>query len=633
MRPFALVSAGIVAALSLSGAANAWKPTTHLYTASIAIGDILNGRNDVIVDGKTYAVPAAVAKSIRDNPDYYRAGVIGPDAFPDIPGGQGAIHPDNRRDNGTRTANCTSSTKGNPVPCTSGDRGAGRGYSYTWEWINYVYNAGWAAYNACSGCAEGERDLAFSYGFITHAAGDTWGHTFVNYFARAVFPAYADIVTHLAQGDASLLEIAIRHVVVEGYVDKHAPTTDAAGKPLDLSINAPTDFVYRTFIASPTAAGLGQGIFITNMLNLKAGLLNDRANLANRISAIENECLARSPLPDHHCIQRGPNNPGDAAELSLKKAEEAYLDAWVRDIDSGLKAYPALSLKIAQALFNRSPDIGAAQDAVGNYVRLHLYSMLGAPDQFGQLAQAIHNVTGFVTTELHYLTLDITKLQAKMVDWLFYEATGIHFDDLYNAVRGYLTSPATYIDQTGAPIGFKWTAPNTIHAQIDAIMHLSVDGKANPTAPWNAANDSAAFPPVHDTIVLSKLALLGASGLNAFLTDHGVAAHYQDSSTAKPGAPARGSQPPANVMLSWVRCIDCDHQWRKFAIHDATHDTTDWLPMPHGQTQFQFGEGNFFLWQNCQARQNVFRVVFAGWGTGWGNESGFPDDGDTCASG
>lgn len=83
-------------------------------------------------------------------------------------------------------------------------------------------------------------------------------------------------------------------------------------------------------------------------------------------------------------------------------------------------------------------------------------------------------------------------------------------------------------------------------------------------------------------------------------------------------------------MLDWIRCIDCDHQWRQYSIHDPATDTTDWLPIKNeltqrNQTVFQFGEGNFFLWQDCQARQNVFRRLFEGWGTGWGNQPGFPD--------
>jgi hypothetical protein len=51
---------------------------------------------------------------------------------------------------------------------------------------------------------------AFAVGYLTHAAGDMFGHTFVNNFT---------------DGDFAILppdgpENAIKHVILEGYVDK-----------------------------------------------------------------------------------------------------------------------------------------------------------------------------------------------------------------------------------------------------------------------------------------------------------------------------------------------------------------------------------------------------------------------------
>jgi len=141
----ALAAAGALAAFA-PGRALAFKPTSHLYTADRAVASILAGGDTVEIDGRSYTVPAAVATSIRAHPADYRGGVLGPDAFPDIPTGQGNIHPDTRFDNGR-------------LP-----RDLGPGHSFTWQWLDHVYRAGWAAYRACNGCPTGQRDLAFTTG-------------------------------------------------------------------------------------------------------------------------------------------------------------------------------------------------------------------------------------------------------------------------------------------------------------------------------------------------------------------------------------------------------------------------------------------------------------------------------------
>ena len=145
-------------------------------------------------------------------------------------------------------------------------------------------------------------------------------HTFVNDYARAYLTSQPK------------LGIALGHVIVEGYID--GPTMPmSAGPPRDRRAT------HRMLIDSDRATELGQGFFIKGFLGLRASLQADRARLAARISDIENECAVRSPLPDHHCIQRGPQQcRRRCGALSSKKGEEAYIDAWIANIthlDSG----------------------------------------------------------------------------------------------------------------------------------------------------------------------------------------------------------------------------------------------------------------------------------------------------------
>ena len=48
--------------------------------------------------------------------------------------------------------------------------------------------------------------LAFVYGFLMHADGDVWAHTFVNHYAKGVFPSLVDHVLLLAVEGRTLLE-------------------------------------------------------------------------------------------------------------------------------------------------------------------------------------------------------------------------------------------------------------------------------------------------------------------------------------------------------------------------------------------------------------------------------------------
>ena len=77
----------------------AWKPTTHVYLAEIAAKDAADGTVSIpLLDGRVlnYRVDARVKDALSAKRAYYRAGVLGPDAYPDIMTGQQVIHPSSR---------------------------------------------------------------------------------------------------------------------------------------------------------------------------------------------------------------------------------------------------------------------------------------------------------------------------------------------------------------------------------------------------------------------------------------------------------------------------------------------------------------------------------------------------------
>jgi hypothetical protein len=128
----------LIAALTLatmlanSQRAFAWKPKTHAHLAEVAYRDAVDdglvtiyatdyqrgvirrfrGNNNKVTIG-TYRVYPPMLEALRKYPAHFRAGVLGPDAYPDIATGQQIIHPAGQRSNGETEADLN---RGGPGP-------------------------------------------------------------------------------------------------------------------------------------------------------------------------------------------------------------------------------------------------------------------------------------------------------------------------------------------------------------------------------------------------------------------------------------------------------------------------------------------------------------------------------------
>lgn len=202
----------------LAPAAHAWKITTHVYFADLVLADALdNGKvtihrvdyNSGAILGEIgqYAVDPDILAVLQSNAAQYRAGTIGLDAYPDILTGQMVIHPDGSQ--------------------TNIDHGSD-------AWLRYLWR------QAESDAYRNDPAVkAFVVGFLTHAAGDIYAHTFVNNFTGEPF-TYDPI------------ENAVKHVLLEDYIDKRLPQ-DALDAdffaPEKLNINGiDRNFIYPTMV-------------------------------------------------------------------------------------------------------------------------------------------------------------------------------------------------------------------------------------------------------------------------------------------------------------------------------------------------------------------------------------------------
>lgn len=210
---------------------------THLWIGKQIVDDV-SADCQVELLGKAYPITDELCHSIRDNPGYFYSGSLGPDIYPDLVTGQTTTHP-----------------------------GVTGGWQ-TDQWLDQVY-----------GAAAPGPDLAFSAGFITHAAEDTFAHTYVNNYAGDIF----------ILGDERRVEL--RHVILEKYIDGLLPT----GTPDGAALEVPSSFLrdrlmYSSSVASEYARA-GYAAHLAAMYRIKRAV-EDVTEAAEKLEGFAGGLLA-----------------------------------------------------------------------------------------------------------------------------------------------------------------------------------------------------------------------------------------------------------------------------------------------------------------------------------------------------
>jgi hypothetical protein len=234
----------------------AFKISTHLWLADNLLDEICAGV--VRIDGREIPLEPQVRESIVRHPDAFLIGVLGADLYPDLIAGQMTTHPglpprltvDPER----VPTNVASMAAAFDRPIT----GTVRGWQ-TDDWLAFVRGR---AFESSGGKATAE--VAFAFGYMLHAAMDTWAHSYVNLFTGDLFSI------------ADNQEVAARHTALEVFIEQvHEPYVQPLAKsgpagcvPAKRSMGAraaqsvdnlsrhaaPTRFVRDTLILHPAAA-------------------------------------------------------------------------------------------------------------------------------------------------------------------------------------------------------------------------------------------------------------------------------------------------------------------------------------------------------------------------------------------
>ncbi len=550
----------LIACVLLSAPVFALKPKVHLSLGLKLIQDL---SQSVLIQLPGFAGPdwpsfesdPELLNAVRKWPGYFLAGTIGPDGFPDIIFGQAVIHPDLRCD--YDNPNC---------PYCNCELGPS---SRTWtgDWLRHL----WDRAHALSGI-EREQALAFVLGFFSHAAGDMWGHSFVNQYAGGSWPV--DYTSDVARS-AKNVEL---HLVAEGLVGSHVPDVRAAvsgvhnadGQP---GIRVPLAFLEDTFIKDAWAVDHRGTSFISLFLSLKKSL--------------QDHALPDEPqVSETDLLRLFAGDVVTAASL-LPKAKDwlvrHYVLCWIDNIDKGLSAWLETNASLADQIFVQN-ETGNVMDALGDFKDDHLWKMLGLkPQQMIETCLGIPRWVMFLLNPGQFLIDTSDEIVGSVADWakayyrevqedlvnfVFKKAFGISFDDF----KDYWTNAEAL-----APVALGQPATN----EILGLLHLDGSGFLN-------AGQCAA---THNIDVLNHMLVLNADGLNALMFRFNVGPVFQPETSP-------------NVMLGFVKSIDGNHQWRKNAPAP-----------PVAEARRSFGTG-MSLWSNHLARKNFFERVFKDWTSG-----------------
>jgi hypothetical protein len=518
-----LLVLGFAMIVTSSNQVFAWKPNQHVGMGYLVLAD-LAADGKVTIRGTDYTVSGLIAGAILNYPTYYLMGTIGPDAYPDMYFGQSFIHPDTKSEGGSNT-------------------------SWSDEWLEHLLKCAADNYPYDNGKA-----LAFAYGFISHAVGDMWCHTFVNKYAGGAWPPLGPD-----------MRVAARHMVIESYVNhKTRPYLQDLGDISQyLGDSAFHDFIYSAFIDNAWARQHSSSVLFDFFLGMKD-------ELEDSLKEWDKDWWDRAWW----------------ATPPIGWVVKPYIENWIEDIEDGLKAWPVVSSYVAYNLF-KVDDTAAAQAVLEDWAVNHFLSMIGLPDAVGDVIDAVGDLIDLITElfknapGLKQVWEFFAELKEDIVDWIFEQA----FDVTLTELKSMFKDPQKWLDGEiefrgqnlfdSAPFG------SQTREELDQQLAYSFSG---------SGFDPYKFDATYNTIMISNLLLLDGAGLNMLLGDLGTGPLYNTIAATLPGDLKEEGMCAA---LGFMKSLDGNHQW-----------------MPEAPDGESWGTGGMHMWDNIDAQERAFKKIF-----------------------
>lgn len=271
-----LLIAGSLIASLLPGSGWAWKIPTHVGTANHVLDDFSPTGSSPITSGPGTDVvrfqdplsgrhlelevsQKEAYQAITFWPLHFRAGVIGPDGFPDLGTGQFLQHSNMasyvwKASDWLKDEGRLPPTYENPPPLEALIKYESRTVPSQFRSIDHAmamfayFRGEYQSHpRGAPSAAENQQILAFIIGYIAHCVGDAFAHTWIN---ELVGGAWGYFEGH---GIFGTFTEEVKHVMIEGFVDHYMPEKLKASGNSDpqemdrMDLQAPTFFLDAYF--------------------------------------------------------------------------------------------------------------------------------------------------------------------------------------------------------------------------------------------------------------------------------------------------------------------------------------------------------------------------------------------------
>jgi len=383
---------------------NAFDTKMHVWVGQEIINDLGDDGDGVfqlsIPPFGDFDVDLKIATSILENQSVYLTGTIGPDGFPDLVAGQATVHP-------------------------------GAGTWRTDDWLKHLLIN-----------AKKSEEIAFVYGYIAHAATDTFAHSYVNLYSGDIFDMFDGEV-----------DAEARHAVLEKYIASFLPPIknnlgQNIGLPADIisaNNSFPSEFVAQALIRNDdvysqySSTGM---IHLQRMYDVEKIIIGTRAILDN---------IKDMDLPGSY----GYNTVRELAEL---RAELSLVDEFI--------------YKLVTTQYCESTIVGIILDD-------DCYDVTSTVPTLNEIWIDLSNEINSLESELNGLMLWASNMDSVLAEWLVNVQAAtkeyVHYSAM--ASKAYLKSEspveiikewldcygATYgglpveLGELGCDVNFTWT--------------------------------------------------------------------------------------------------------------------------------------------------------------------------------
>jgi hypothetical protein len=186
----------------------AWKVPTHVAIANQTLDELKTAiktdqspsNPDIIVFHgiELHLNKTEAYQALLDHEEYFRMGVSGPDAFPDMVSGQMYLH--------------TNNGELSDSPIQTKTKLEERGGSSRFRSVDYAMFMLKKADET-----NDPKILAFALGYLGHCVGDGFAHTFINEYSGGFFDYFG------GNGLFGTLSEEVKHIAAEGYIDHSLP--------------------------------------------------------------------------------------------------------------------------------------------------------------------------------------------------------------------------------------------------------------------------------------------------------------------------------------------------------------------------------------------------------------------------